>query len=191
MPSLKITEAATNDGMKFFNGTKCKVLCDKQQRFREFNLCKQRLFYMRSSRLCVELKVVCYLVSTKTIRLRALVFYERNSQRGAYLLRELKLFVWLLLDSSRSIVSFAPLRFHLLKRNVKSPLKVKAGIVVKISSILTDKTDLKNRTEGIGTIGKRDMDGNMTDLTSNSNHKHLTDIKTPVNKPWELLEYLS
>lgn len=65
----------------------------------------------------------------------------------------------------------------MLKRNVKSPLKVKAGIVVKISSILTDKTGLKNRTEGIGTIGKRDMDGSMTDLTSNSNHKHLTDIK--------------
>ena len=47
-----------------------------KQRFREFNLCKQRLFYMLSSRLCVELKVVCYLVSTKTIRLLALVFYK-------------------------------------------------------------------------------------------------------------------
>ena len=76
MLSLKVTKATTKDGMKFFNGTKCKVLCDKQQRFREFNLCKQRLFYMLSSRLCVELKAVCYLVSTKTIRLLALFFYE-------------------------------------------------------------------------------------------------------------------
>ena len=41
---------------------------------------------------------------------------------------------------------------------------------------MTDKTGLKNKTEGIGTIGKRDMDDSMTDLTSNSNHKHLTDI---------------
>ena len=58
-----------------------------KQRFREFNLCKQRLFYMLSSRLCVELKAVCYLVSTKTIRLLVLFFYEWNSQLGALLLR--------------------------------------------------------------------------------------------------------
>lgn len=56
---------------------------------------------------------------------------------------------------------------------------------------MTDKTGLKNKTEGIGTIGKRDMDDSMTDLTSNSNHKHLTFIKTQVNKPWELLDCLS
>ena len=41
---------------------------------------------------------------------------------------------------------------------------------------MIDKTGLKNRTDRIGTTGKRDMDGSMIGLTSNSSRKHLIDL---------------
>ena len=70
-----------------------------------------------------------------------------------------------------------PLTFTLFYfANLKPLSQVKGAIVVKISSIMIDKTGLKNRTDRIGTTGKRDMDDSMTGLTSNSSRRHLIDL---------------
>ena len=56
--------------------------------------------------------------------------------------------------------------------------QVKAVIVDKISSIMIDKTGQTNRTDRIGTTGRRDTGGSMTGLINIHRHNHLTDPQT-------------
>lgn len=63
------------------------------------------------------------------------------------------------------------------KKFLFGSFQVKDAIVDRISNIMIVKTGLINKTDRIGTIGKKDMGDSMTgiDLTSSNRHKQLTD----------------